>query len=121
MRCASRAVTRPWSTASPSTSSIRSREIRTISIGLMRFLRSASRNSATVFASTPARRAPRDAVFAVVEAVFCAFCWRPRAWPPFFAAALREAVLREAVLRDDDRLVADFVLDFEVDLLPPPL
>jgi hypothetical protein len=64
----------------------------------------------------------------VVEAVFWAFCWRPRAWPPFFAAALREAVLREAVLReavlrDDDRPVADLDLepDFEVDLLPPPL
>jgi hypothetical protein len=54
----------------------------------------------------------------VLDAAFCAFCCRPRAWPPFFAAALREAVLR-----DDERLVADLVLepDFEVDLLPPPL
>ena len=59
MRCASRTVTRPWSTASPSTSSIRSREIITISSGPIRFLRSASRSSATVLASTPALRAPR--------------------------------------------------------------
>ena len=59
MRFASRPVTRPWSTASPSTSSIRSRDSSTMSIGLIRFLRSASLNSATVFASTPAPRAPR--------------------------------------------------------------
>ena len=59
MRWASRAVTRPWSTASPSTSSMRSREIMTISIGRIRFLRSASRSSATVLASTPALRGRR--------------------------------------------------------------
>jgi hypothetical protein len=51
----------------------------TISIGPIRFLRSASRNSATVFASTPALRAPRAAVREVVFAAFCAFCWRARA------------------------------------------
>jgi hypothetical protein len=64
----------------------------------MRLLRSASRNSATVFASTPALRAPREAVRAVVFAVLRAFCWRPRACPPFLAAALR---LVEDPLADD--------------------
>jgi hypothetical protein len=37
-------------------------------------LLSASRNSATVFASTPALRAPRDAVREVVLAALRAFC-----------------------------------------------
>jgi len=46
----------------------------TISIGPIRFLRSASRNSATVFASTPALRAPRAAVREVVFAALRAFC-----------------------------------------------
>jgi hypothetical protein len=46
----------------------------TISIGPIRFLRSASRNSATVFASTPALLAPREAVRAVVFAALRAFC-----------------------------------------------
>jgi hypothetical protein len=69
-------------------------------------------------ASTPARRAPRDAVFAVLRAAFCDFCWRARAWPPFFAAALRVAVLRE-----EEPLVERFVLevDLDPDLLLPPL
>jgi hypothetical protein len=48
-------------------------------MGPIRFLRSASRNSATVFASTPALRAPLDAVRAVVFAPLRAFCWRARA------------------------------------------
>ena len=43
-------------------------------MGPMRFLRSASRNSATVFASTPALRAPREAVRDVVLAALRAFC-----------------------------------------------
>jgi hypothetical protein len=93
----------------------------TISIGAIRFLRSASRNSATVFASTPALRAPRAAVREVVFAALRAFCWRARACPPFLAAALRlvaEPELDEArvraeldadLLRDelDDDLLAD--------------
>ena len=70
MRWASRVVMRPWSTASPSTSSMRSRESMTISSGLMRFFFSASRNSATVFASIPALPAPLAAFFAVVPAAF---------------------------------------------------
>jgi hypothetical protein len=74
----------------------------TISSGPIRFLRSASRNSATVFASTPALRAPREAVRAVVLAVLRAFCWRPRACPPFLAAAVR--------LADDERALEDFAL-----------
>ena len=91
MLCASAAVMRPRSTASLSTSSMRSRVSITISSGPIRFLRSASRSSATVLASTPALRAPRAAVRAVVFAALRAFCWRPRAWPPFLAAAVRLA------------------------------
>jgi hypothetical protein len=91
------------------TSSMRSRVSSTISIGPIRFLRSASRNSATVLASTPARRAPRDAVCDVVFAALPAFCWRARACPPFLAAALRlgdEARELDADERelDDERL-----------------
>jgi hypothetical protein len=40
-------------------------------------------------ASTPALRAPRPAAREVVLAALRAVCWRPRAWPPFLAAALR--------------------------------
>ena len=71
----------------------------------MRFLRSASRNSATVFASTPALRAPRAAVRAVVFAVLRAVCWRPRACPPFLAAALRfdEEVVERLDEDDEER------------------
>jgi hypothetical protein len=94
-------------------------------MGPIRFLRSASRNSATVFASTPAREAPRPAVRAVVFAALRAFCWRPRACPPFLAAALRLAEdARE--LEDDDRPRADEErllpdrLD-PLDFLEPPL
>jgi hypothetical protein len=65
-------------------------------------LRSASRNSATVFASTPARLAPRAAVRDVVFAALRAFCWRARACPPFLAAALRFGDDDE-----DDRELAD--------------
>jgi hypothetical protein len=80
----------------------------TISMGPIRFLRSASRNSATVLASTPALRAGRDAVRAVVFAALRAFCWRPRACPPFLAAAVR-LVLDEDRALDEERvrLVAD--------------
>ena len=80
-------------------------------MGPIRFLRSASRNSATVFASTPALRAPRPAPRAVVFAALRAVCWRPRAWPPFLAAALRLAD-EERELEDDEReLVPDRELD----------
>src|SRR5215208_3609593 len=109
---ASAEVMRPRSTASSSASSMRWRESSTISIGPIRFLRRASRNSATVLASTPAFLAGRDAVRAVVFAPLRAFCWRARAWPPFFAAALRlvEEAEPDELLRlrddaDDDRLL----------------
>jgi hypothetical protein len=74
----------------------------------MMFLRSASRSSATVLASTPARRAPLAADLAVELAALRAFCWRPRALPALLAAALRVDALREeaaffdAALREDD-------------------
>jgi hypothetical protein len=76
----------------------------TISIGPIRFLRSASRNSATVLASTPALRAARPAPRAVVLAVFRAFCCRARACPPFLAAARRFADVPE--LDADERELA---------------
>ncbi len=79
-------------------------------MGPIRFLRSASRNSATVFASTPALRAPRDAVRAVVFAALRAFCWRPRACPPFLAAALRFAAV-DRELDEDRELDVDRALE----------
>ena len=98
----------------------------TISIGPIRFLRSASRNSATVLASTPAFLAGLAALRAVVFAALRAVCWRPRAWPPFFAAALRLDADAEPdeLLRDEaeaerllaarlvlERLLPDFLAD----------
>jgi hypothetical protein len=113
----------------------------TISIGPIRFLRSASRNSATVFASTPALRAGLEAARDVVLAALRARCWRARACPPFFAAALRFAedavrepepdeLLRLRGVLDDERLLEDLLLDErllderpleELDRLDPPL
>jgi hypothetical protein len=60
----------------------------------------------------------------VVFAALRAFCWRPRAWPPFLAAALRLAAdVRE--LEDDERELADERLLPErldpLDFLEPPL
>src|SRR5829696_6040348 len=109
---------RPRSTASSSASSIRWRVSSTISIGPIRFFRSASRNSATLLASTPALLAGFDAVRAVVFAALRACCWRPRACPPFFAAALRlvdepelDALVRLREEADDERLLAERLLD----------
>jgi hypothetical protein len=111
-----------------------------MSSGRIRFLRSDSRNSATVLASTPALLAARPAVRAVVFAPLRAFCWRARAWPPFLAAALRFAALgpdelererpdelaleRDLLAADDDLLLLrpeDLLLDdlLPDDLLPP--
>src|SRR5215211_717134 len=101
---ASSAVMRPRSTASSSASSMRSRVSITRSSGRIRFLRSDSRNSATVFASAPAPPAARPARRAVVLAPLRAFCWRARAWPPFLAAALRADEPREEPERLDDEL-----------------
>src|SRR6185436_17929354 len=112
--CASAVVIRPRSTASPRASSMRSRVSMTISSGPIRFLRSASRNSATVLASTPALRAGREAVRAVVLAALRAFCWRPRACPPFLAAAVRladEGFLADEDLADEDLALDDFALE----------
>jgi hypothetical protein len=113
---------------------MRSRVSSTISIGPIRLLRRASRNSATVFASTPARRAPRDAVREVVFAALRAFCWRPRACPPFLAAALRfdadELEADERELDPDERepaverlrgLEDERLLDPAAFFLPPEL
>ncbi len=68
-------------------------------------------------ASTPAFFAGFDAARAVVFAALRAFCWRPRAWPPFFAAALRlvEAPEVDELLRlladvDEERLLAERAL-----------
>jgi hypothetical protein len=108
---------RPRSTASSTASSMRWRVSSTISIGPIRFFFSASRNSATVLASTPALLAGLDAARAVVVAALRAFCWRPRAWPPFFAAALRlvdvpelDALVRLRDDADDERALAERVL-----------
>ena len=93
------------------------------------FRRSASRNSATVLASTPALRAPRAAVREVVLAALRAFCWRPRACPPFLAAAVRfadddfeldERALEERLVPDDDLLRLDDALVRPDDDLPLP-
>jgi hypothetical protein len=96
-------------------------------------------------ASTPALRAARDAPREVVFAALRACCWRPRACPPFLAAALRfvelperddadEVRLREVVERPlpdllEERLLAERLLapdpplDFfdPLDFLDPPL
>jgi hypothetical protein len=85
----------------------------TISIGPIRFLRSASRNSATVFASKPARLAPRDAAREVVFAALRACCWRPRALPPFLAAAVRFAELVELRLAVLERELLDVLERFD--------
>ena len=68
---------------------MRSRVSMTRPIGRMRFLRRPSRNSATDFAETPASVAGLVAAREVVRAAFWAFCCRPLACPPFFAAAFR--------------------------------
>jgi hypothetical protein len=68
-------------------------------------------------ASTPALLAGFAAVRAVVFAALRAFCWRPRACPPFFAPALRfvaelelDALLRLLDDAADERLLAERVL-----------
>jgi hypothetical protein len=112
---------------------MRSRVSRTISIGPIRFLRSASRNSATVLASTPMLCAALLALRPVDLAAFRACCCRPRACPPFFAAARRvdadaeppeerllAAVfgLLEALLAPEERLVVEAFRLLEALLAP---
>jgi hypothetical protein len=84
-------------------------------------LRSASRNSATVLASTPALRAALEVLRAVVLAALLACCWRPRALPPFFAAALRFADVEPELPDDELRLreLADFARELAGLLLEP--
>lgn len=75
--------------------------------------------------------AGRDALRAVVLAALRAFCWRARACPPFFAAALRfvEEAEPDELLRlrdaDDDRLLDALLLDErlldELERFDPPL
>jgi hypothetical protein len=76
-------------------------------------------------ASTPALLAGFAAVRAVVFAALRAFCWRPRAWPPFFAAALRlveepelDALVRLRDDADEERLLAERALLARVLLAP---
>ncbi|HEV7846613.1 MAG TPA: hypothetical protein VGO83_10175 [Thermoleophilaceae bacterium] len=57
-------------------------------------------------ASTPALRAALDVLRAVVLAALRACCWRPRALPPFFAAALRFADVEPELPDDELRLRA---------------
>src|SRR5262245_43683832 len=97
---------------------MRSRVSMTMSRGRIRFLRSASRNSATVFASTPALRAPLAAVRDAPLAAFRARCWRPRACPPLRAAAWRALAERAPPPRDDERPDDELERDL---LEPPPL
>src|SRR3954452_25053897 len=64
----------------------------TSSSGRIRLLVSAWRNSATALPeNSPVASIGAVAAEATVRACFCAFCCRPRAWPPFFAARLRGA------------------------------
>src|SRR6478672_2401505 len=58
------------------------------SSGRIRLLVSAWRNSAT---DLPENSTGAVAADATRRACFFAFCWRPRAWPPFLAALLRGA------------------------------
>jgi len=82
-------------------------------------LRSISRNSATVFADESAA-CSTGRVVASAARLACerARCWRPRAWPPFFAAALRALEPEPVDLDLGFALVVDFALlalDFDPD------
>src|SRR3954471_4802988 len=92
--CASSAVTRPRSTASFTTSSMRSRVIMMRLSGRMTPFVIASRSSATFLPEKSRLRAVEAADSPAVRAPFCAFCCRARALPPALAARLRAAVLR---------------------------
>jgi hypothetical protein len=72
-------------------------------------------------ASTPALRAALAALREVVFAALRACCWRPRACPPFLAAALRFVALPERDEADELRLreLAERLLADR--LLPPDL
>src|SRR4051794_13702431 len=107
--CASSAVMRPRSTASFTTSSIRSRVSMIRLSGRITPFVIASRSSATFLPEKSSPRAAAAALSPVCLAAFCAVCWRPRALPPAFAARLRAVLLPL-----DDRLVLDLrALDVE--------
>src|SRR4051812_10790577 len=92
--CASSAVTRPRSTASFTTSSMRSRVIMIRLSGRITPFVIASRSSATFLPEKSRLRAAEAADPPALRAPFSAFCWRARALPPALAARLRAAVLR---------------------------
>src|SRR3954465_14061048 len=92
--CASSAVTRPRSTASFTTSSMRSRVIMIRLSGRMTPLVIASRSSATFLPEKSRLRAAEAADSPAARAPFSAVCCRARALPPALAARLRAAVLR---------------------------
>ena len=94
--CASLAVIWPRSTASVTASSMRSRVSIIRSSGRTRLRVSASRSSAAVL---PANSVGAVAVDAALRARRCAVCWRPRAWPPRFAAVSRVVLLFLAPFR----------------------
>jgi hypothetical protein len=105
---------RPRSTASFTTSSIRSRVSMIRLSGRMTPLVMASRSSATFLPekSSPVRADAADAADAAVwpalRAPLAALCCRPRALPPAFAARLRAGEALEDVLdlrADDEREV----------------
>jgi hypothetical protein len=70
-------------------------------------------------ASTPALRAALDALRDVVFAALRACCWRPRACPPFFAAALRFAEVPERDDAEELRLDDELRLRELAERLPP--
>src|SRR3954447_27038332 len=85
----------------------------TSSSGRIRLLDSAWRNSAT---DLPVNSTGAVAAPAALRAGLRAFCWRPRACPPFFAARLRDD--NELVLRADVDFFAE-LFRAELFLAPP--
>src|SRR3954447_9056515 len=81
----------------------------------MRFLRSISRSSAALLADTSL--VGPEAASAVRLAWLRARCWRPRAWPPLRAAALRELADRE----EPERLLCELLRAEEPERLLPRL
>jgi hypothetical protein len=71
----------------------------------------ASRSSATFLPEKSSPRAAAAALSPAWRAPFCACCWRPRAFPPAFAARLRAVLLP----LEDDLLVPDALRALEVD------
>src|SRR3954469_2675663 len=106
---------RPRSTASFTTSSIRSRVIMIRLSGRMTPRVMASRSSATFLPEKSSPRAAAAADSPACRAPFCACCCRPRAFPPAFAARLRAVLLPEEPERalDVERRLVEPLLDDE--------